>query len=77
MQEREERGISALDSDDEDEEQIEPEDEYDRAFIDDAVEDDGVDFYRWIDRDLDERDDDVEGIRKESVEEQGKRKRPH
>lgn len=74
------RGIPVLESDDEDEEEIEEENEEDRAFLDDnesEVED--VNFYRVLNRQLE--DETLEDEGEEEVEEEhskeNEKKKPH
>ncbi|KAK3718953.1 hypothetical protein QZH41_005939 [Actinostola sp. cb2023] len=76
--EQNERGIDVMMSDDE-EEELESENDEDRAFIDDGeeIEEDGPVFYRALNRDLDEMQEErVEEESHEETEEQEKKK-PH
>ncbi|KAK3737992.1 hypothetical protein QZH41_001005 [Actinostola sp. cb2023] len=76
--EQNERGIDVMMSDDE-EEEIESENDEDRAFLDDGeeIEEDGPGFYRALNRDLDEMQE--ERVEEESHEEtEGQeKKKPH
>ncbi|KAK3725758.1 hypothetical protein QZH41_001057 [Actinostola sp. cb2023] len=74
--EQNERGIDVMMSDDE-EEEIESENDEDRAFLDDGeeTEEDGPGFYRALDRDLEAiQEERVEEERHEETEEQEKKK---
>ena len=83
QEEREERadgGINVLESDDDDEEAIEPENEDDRAFIDDEVDSESqdVDFYRALNRNLESAEQEhEEQLERDTEKETKNRKRPH